>query len=164
MHEHALAPPRSVPKDRTRRRTAPWMVAGVVALVYAALIVPRLGAVNNFAHVGRQYLTQGTTSKVIKPSLGSQSKIGFDGQFYYFIALDPNHARDYVDGPAYRYSRIGYPMLARALSGGNASGSSSARCRSSPLSRVSNSLCNNSKSSFAIASELRSTPRLSSAI
>jgi hypothetical protein len=95
------------------------MVAAVVALVYAALIVPRLGAVNDFAHIGHKYLTKSTTSSVIKPSLGSQSKIGFDGQFYYFIALDPDHARDYVDGPAYRYSRIGYPMLARALSGGN---------------------------------------------
>jgi hypothetical protein len=120
VHEHALAaPPRSVPKERATRWTAPWTVAAVVALVYAALIVPRLGAVNNFAHIGHQFLTQSKTSSVIKPSLGSQSKIGFDGQFYYFIALDPEHARDYVDGPSYRYSRIGYPMLARALSGGN---------------------------------------------
>jgi hypothetical protein len=56
---------------------------------------------------------------VIKPSLGSENRIGFDGQFYLFLALDPRHAKDYMDMPAYRYSRIGYPILARGMSGGH---------------------------------------------
>ncbi len=96
------------------------MVAGVVAAVYALLIVPRLtGGANEFAHIGHKFLFQSTTSSVIKPSLGSQSRIGFDGQFYLFLALDPRHAKDYMDMPAYRYSRIGYPILARGMSGGS---------------------------------------------
>jgi hypothetical protein len=33
----------------------------------------------------------------------------------YFIALDPARARDYIDYPAYRYTRILYPLLAGAV-------------------------------------------------
>src|SRR5207253_2022665 len=40
---------------------------------------------------------------------------------YYFLAVDPKHGRDYMDTPGVIYSRIGYPMTVRALSGGNAS-------------------------------------------
>ena len=40
---------------------------------------------------------------------------GYDGQFYYYIALDPANARYYFDQPTYRYTRIVYPMLARGL-------------------------------------------------
>ena len=39
----------------------------------------------------------------------------YDGQYYYFIALDPIHARDYVDEPVTRYERIAYPLTARFL-------------------------------------------------
>jgi hypothetical protein len=41
---------------------------------------------------------------------------GYDGQFYYYIALDPARAHDYIRSPdsaSYRYERILYPMLAR---------------------------------------------------
>jgi hypothetical protein len=46
---------------------------------------------------------------------------GYDGQFAYFIALDPPNARYYVDQDrvSYRYTRILYPMLARSLALGN---------------------------------------------
>ena len=41
--------------------------------------------------------------------------IGYDGQFFYFIAHDPliqaNDPREYIDHPAYRYGRILYPAL-----------------------------------------------------
>jgi Gpi18-like mannosyltransferase len=37
----------------------------------------------------------------------------------YYIALDPVHARDYLDWPAYRYGRILEPALAGALAFGN---------------------------------------------
>ncbi len=42
---------------------------------------------------------------------------GYDGQFAYFIALDPNpeHVAPHLDVPAYRYQRILYPLLARLL-------------------------------------------------
>lgn len=43
---------------------------------------------------------------------------GYDGQFGYFIAQDPNPQRvsAHIDVPAYRYQRILLPMLARTLS------------------------------------------------
>jgi hypothetical protein len=42
---------------------------------------------------------------------------GYDGQFAYFIALDPNpeQVTPHLDAPAYRYQRILYPLLARIL-------------------------------------------------
>jgi hypothetical protein len=46
---------------------------------------------------------------------------GYDGQFAYFIALDPAPTRVAgLDVPAYRYQRILYPLLARALAFGQA--------------------------------------------
>jgi hypothetical protein len=42
---------------------------------------------------------------------------GYDGQFNYYIAVDPNPASvaAHLDVPAYRYQRILYPLLARLL-------------------------------------------------
>ena len=42
-------------------------------------------------------------------------KAGYDGQFNYAIAADPLHASPALDVPAYRYQRILYPLLVRAL-------------------------------------------------
>jgi len=44
--------------------------------------------------------------------------IGYDGQYNYYIALDPLNARYYMDWPAYRYTRVLYPLLARLLAFG----------------------------------------------
>jgi len=46
---------------------------------------------------------------------------GYDGQFTYYIAIDPNPTtvREKLDIPAYRYQRILLSMLARLLSAGN---------------------------------------------
>ncbi len=46
---------------------------------------------------------------------------GYDGQFAYYIALnpDPRQVAPQLDVPAYRYQRILYPLLARALALGN---------------------------------------------
>ncbi|WP_416181020.1 AZOBR_p60025 family cell surface glycopolymer formation protein [Bellilinea sp.] len=52
------------------------------------------------------------------PQVNNQS-YGYDGQFSYQIAKDPVNGWRYLDVPAYRYQRIFYPMLARALSLGN---------------------------------------------
>jgi hypothetical protein len=45
---------------------------------------------------------------------------GIDGQFYYFIAVDPVNAQYFEDDPIYRYKRIVYPLLSRALALGRA--------------------------------------------
>ncbi len=46
---------------------------------------------------------------------------GYDGQFVYYIATDfsPEKVKDKLDVPAYRYQRILYPLLTRALCLGN---------------------------------------------
>ena len=44
-------------------------------------------------------------------------KAGFDGQFYYYIALDPVNAWELLDTTA-RYQRILYPIIVRSLSFG----------------------------------------------
>ena len=44
-------------------------------------------------------------------------KAGFDGQFYYYIALDPLNASSLLDTTA-RYQRILYPIIVRSLSFG----------------------------------------------
>ncbi len=49
---------------------------------------------------------------------------GYDGQFFYRLALDPfsSEVTDFgirLDAPAYRQQRIGYPLLAWLLSGGS---------------------------------------------
>jgi hypothetical protein len=101
---------------------SPWVVAAIVAVFYALLVGPGLASdPYQYVNIGHKFLKQGTTSSVIKPTLPSDDKIGYDGQFYYFLAVDPKHGRDYIEQPGLIYSRIGYPMTARALSGGNPS-------------------------------------------
>src|SRR5204863_2117707 len=122
--------PRAVKRGRIEERAAriasPWTVAAIVAAFYMLLTVPGL-AWNpyQFVNIGHQYYEKGTSSTIIKeharPLHGSDrsARIGYDGQFYYFLAVDPVHGKDYMDAPGVVYSRIGYPMTARALSGGN---------------------------------------------
>ena len=43
---------------------------------------------------------------------------GFDGQFFYAIAVDPTGAIGFLDPPAYRMARILYPLVARGLAFG----------------------------------------------
>ncbi len=50
-----------------------------------------------------------------------QNSVGYDGQFYYYIAHDPfirGGSYDHIDFPAYRYQRIIYPLAAWLLSFG----------------------------------------------
>jgi hypothetical protein len=48
---------------------------------------------------------------------------GYDGQFTYYLALDPNPStvEKQLDVPAYRYQRILYPILARVIAVGDES-------------------------------------------
>jgi hypothetical protein len=126
VEAHAFAIPRALKEERAVRIASPWTVAAIVAAFYAVLTIPGL-AWNpyQFVNIGHQYYNKGTSSSIIKqyarPIHGSNraATIGYDGQFYYFLAVDPAHGKDYMDGPGIIYSRIGYPMTARALSGGN---------------------------------------------
>jgi hypothetical protein len=72
--------------------------------------------------MGRRFIEQSHQSTVIKedPNYKGYQPIGYDGQFYYYIALDPLNARYYMDQSAFRYTRILYPLVARALALGQA--------------------------------------------
>lgn len=103
-------------------------VIAVVAVFYAVLLPLRLsqhGALW-FAHIGDEFLHSAQTSAAIDSVHRTQSPFGYDGQFYFFIAADPSHARDYMhvgtdDQSGIRYARIAYPLAARAASGGSVS-------------------------------------------
>lgn len=83
----------------------PWLVVLVVSLLYLGVVLARNGGDPLvFATVGSRY-GEGEPA-------GSE---GYDGQFAYFIALDPVGASQRLDAPSYRYQRILYPMLARWL-------------------------------------------------
>jgi hypothetical protein len=99
---------------------APALVAfvalGTLLVVYFALG----GDARDFLHIGRRFLQQGgDTSPFISYDPTYQGYpadgIGYDGQFYYYFAVDPQHAVAYMDKPAYRLSRPLYPLLARVL-------------------------------------------------
>jgi hypothetical protein len=86
-------------------RVHPWQVVLVFALAYT-LVTLGLHAWDpmTLVNVGERF----------DPSKTHQS-LGYDGQFFYQIARDPATAWTLVDVPAYRYQRILYPLLARAL-------------------------------------------------
>jgi hypothetical protein len=100
---------------------------GWIALYLALGHEPR-----DFMRLGKAYVTQSTVSEEIRLDPGYEyasnrdtSKrwldAGYDGQFFYFMALDPVEARHYMDLPAYRYQRVLYPAAAWAISfGGHA--------------------------------------------
>ena len=80
--------------------------------------------VYNFILIGSEFIKLSDKSKIIN----AQAKYtiegaGYDGQFYYYLALDPINAHYYMDGldsSSYRYTRILYPVFARIFSFGRA--------------------------------------------
>lgn len=103
------------------RRSA-WTVAGVALALYALWIGVYLLSghdARDFTVSSPKFVLRSDASSVIRydPSYhyATHSPLGYDGQFCYYIALDPVNARFYVDVPGYRYGRILYPMLARLV-------------------------------------------------
>ncbi len=70
--------------------------------------------------VGTQFQGRAPGESAAIDALGDDTVAGsgYDGQFFLFVALDPGGAEPYVDEPAYRYSRILYPLAARLIAGG----------------------------------------------
>ncbi len=111
------------PLTQASWKKSPWTVPGVVIIFYIGVTLLLLRDNNHnlrdFATVGELFLNKSNTSPVIKkdPSF-NYFYGGYDGQFVYFIALDPVNARYYIDLPGYRYTRILYPITARILAFG----------------------------------------------
>jgi hypothetical protein len=101
------------------------LIGATVLLLYGLWVGAFLATghdIRDFIDLGRKFVTQANTSAVIRLDQNYRypsDPTGYDGQFVYYIALDPVHARDYLDWPAYRYGRILEPALAGALSFGN---------------------------------------------
>jgi hypothetical protein len=102
------------------RRVLPVVLC--VAVFYSIVVSLRLeqhGALW-FVHIGSHFLSAAHTSSVIRPSIGAQNALGYDGQYYFALAADPAHARDYMGGlEGVVYSRMFYPAVARAASAGS---------------------------------------------
>ncbi|MBI3362845.1 MAG: hypothetical protein HY023_17220 [Chloroflexi bacterium] len=88
----------------------PWAVTLIFLLAYVGIILARHnGDPMSLVLVGSRFAGETPGVTPVGPS-------GYDGQFAYYIALDPVHPAGRLDVPAYRYQRILYPLLARALS------------------------------------------------
>jgi hypothetical protein len=82
----------------------------------------------DFIKLGYRFVLRSHASHVIvydphyhyPPNHDAPNGTGYDGQFYYYEAVDFRHARFYMDDPAYRYSRVLYPVAARVLAAGQA--------------------------------------------
>jgi hypothetical protein len=118
-------PARAAPSVSRRALAAAGRPAGVAVLVlvvYAAiaLTAASLHGSSSFIGVGTDFSVRSHASREISSHLHPHAALGYDGQFNYFIALDPVRAHLYMDLPGYRYSHIVYPMLARAIALGRA--------------------------------------------
>ena len=97
-------------------RVIAWLInPAVIVLIIASLVVLLV-----------LYTSGGDPLVLVRLGTAYSSAIengtqGYDGQFVYYIALNPhpNTVASKLDVPAYRYQRILMPLLARALSFGN---------------------------------------------
>jgi hypothetical protein len=113
----------SVRGGTVRLRRSALAVATLVLLIYGvwvAVYLVRGGEARDFTTTSPVFLLTSHASSVIRYDPTYNYRItgnmdGYDGQFAYFIALDPAYAHFYMDVPAYRYERILYPMTARLL-------------------------------------------------
>jgi hypothetical protein len=100
-------------------RSSPALVALTALILYAAWA----GWAHHIGHdwrdwaaVGRHFVRASETSPAISSDAPhATSTFGYDGQFFLFIARDPDDAVPYLDNASYRYGRIAYPLAARGL-------------------------------------------------
>lgn len=106
------------------RLDRPWVAAWLAASLYALFIAGRLvqggGDPSTFVSSGDEYVNRDKAPANLRILDNSP---GYDGQFYYRLALTPFTAEIEahgvrIDSPVYRQQRILYPLIAHVLSGG----------------------------------------------
>lgn len=114
-----LAPPQAPHPRWSRFIHGEWAVTFFVLTLYGIFLIRLLGFggdPRDFIMIGSKFIYRPGPSAVIKPDPGYHySLTGYDGQFCYYIALDPTNARYYIDDPAYRFTHILYPITARII-------------------------------------------------
>jgi hypothetical protein len=105
------------------RLVTPLSVTLAVCAVWAVWTAGELrrAPVGTLVNVGQRFLDQGkgASETIDRHHVEVAQVTGYDGQFFYYMALDPRHSPAYIDEPGYRYSRVVYPFLARAVSLGH---------------------------------------------
>jgi hypothetical protein len=128
----AIGPNAEVAEAEPKKSRATWAtsavsVAGLTLLIYSlylAIFFAEHHDARQFIVMYRAPFARSHASSVIKldPTFKHYvaPKYAYDGQWYYFIALDPANAQYYVDDPAGRYAKFLYPLTARLLALGRA--------------------------------------------
>ncbi len=100
----------------------PFAITGIACVLFiSAQFAIRGWDPTLFIVAGDQYVD---AEEVSSPISVNEASDGYDGQFFYALALNPFTTESTVEGitidvPAYRQQRIGYPFLVWLLSGGN---------------------------------------------
>jgi hypothetical protein len=124
-----------LPRTLTRLRSLPsWLLVALLVMSVQGVILgayfARGKSAVDFARAAPTWVDRSHKSSIIVPSrfgFGPKTvgrgldRLGYDGQFYLLIALDPINARYYLDAPAYRLQRPLYPAVSRLIAGGDPS-------------------------------------------
>jgi hypothetical protein len=114
--------PRQFKTQNSKLRT-PEAVTGVALLGYLLIFYVFFNHyqdLRGFIWIGKNYVEKSQLSSEIRPDPDFRYQLGgYDGQFAYFLALDPANARYYMDRESYRYTRILYPITVRLAALGN---------------------------------------------
>ena len=100
-------------------RSSPALVAVTALVLYAVWVgwAHHIGHDwRDWAFIGRHFVTASETSPpIVGDAPHATNRLGYDGQFFLYIARDPSGAVPYLDNASYRYGRIVYPLAARGL-------------------------------------------------
>ncbi len=99
--------------------TIPAVITASVIFYWISIVLSVNKNIYDLIYIGRSFVEKSQVSPIINSQKRySQIGYGYDGQFFYYIALDPSKAYHYIDDPPYRYARILYPLVARVFSFG----------------------------------------------